>query len=99
MVTTPFAIVARLDAKPEKAAELAALLTGAEPLAEAESGTIEWYAAQTDATTFWIFDTFATEDDRGAHLQGEIAKALMARADELLAGPPQILPASVLARI
>lgn len=99
MVTTPFAIVARLDAKPDKAAEVAALLTGAGPLADAEPGTVDWYAAQTDATTFWIFDTFANEEGRAAHLQGEIAKALMAKADELLASPPQIFPASVLARI
>ena len=48
-------------------------------------------------TTFWIFDTFETTDARQAHLDGDIAAALMAHADELLASPPEILPADVLA--
>ncbi len=98
-MSIPYAFVAKLEAKPEKADALAALLTGALPLAEAEPGTVNWYAAQTSPTTFWIFDTFATEDARQAHINGEIAAALMANADELLAAPPEILPADVLASI
>jgi quinol monooxygenase YgiN len=96
-MSTPFAFVARLEAKPEKAESLAALLTGALPLAEAEPGTVAWYAAQTSPTTFWIFDTFASEEARQAHIKGEIAAALMANAEDLLAAPPEILPADVLA--
>lgn len=95
---TPYAFVARLEAKPDKAADLAALLKSAQALAEAEAGTVAWYAAQTSATTFWIFDTFASQDARQAHIQGEIAKALMAKKDELLAADPEILPADVLAQ-
>ena len=94
---TPYAFVARIEAKPDKAEDVATLLTGALPLAEAESGTVAWYAARTSQTTFWIFDTFGSEDDRQAHINGEIAAALMAKADELLAGPPEILAADVLA--
>ena len=94
---TPYAFVVRLEAKPEKAEQLAGLLTGALPLAQAEAGTIDWYAARTSPTTFWIFDTFGNEDARQAHLNGEIAAALMANADELLAAPPEIAPADVLA--
>jgi quinol monooxygenase YgiN len=96
-MSIPYAFVARIEAKPEKAADVAALLTGALPLAEAETGTVNWYAAQTSATTFWIFDTFGSEDARQAHINGEIAAALMANANELLASPPEILPADVLA--
>jgi quinol monooxygenase YgiN len=96
-VSTPFAFVARIEAKPDKADDVAALLAGALPLAEAEPGTVAWYAARTSPTTFWIFDTFGSEDARQAHLNGEIAAALMANADELLANPPEILPADVLA--
>ncbi len=95
---TPYAFVARLEAKPEKAEDLAALLTGALPLAQAEPGTVAWYAGRTSPTTFWIFDTFETEDARQAHINGEIAAALTATADELLAEPPEILPADVLAQ-
>ena len=96
-MNTPYAFVARLEAKPEKAEALATLLAGALPLAQAEAGTIDWYAARTSETTFWIFDTFESEDARQAHIDGEIAAALMAHADELLAAAPEILPADVLA--
>lgn len=94
---TPYAFVARIEAKPEKAEDVASLLTGALPLAQAEPGTVDWYAARTSPTTFWIFDTFGSEDARQAHIDGEIAAALMAKADEFLATPPEILPADVLA--
>jgi quinol monooxygenase YgiN len=97
MMETPYAFVARIEAKPDKSDEVAELLAGALPLAQAEQGTVDWYAARTSATTFWIFDTFGSEEDRQAHINGEIAAALMAKADELLAGPPDILPADVLA--
>jgi quinol monooxygenase YgiN len=94
---TPYAFVARIEAKPEKSEDVAALLASALPLAQAETETIDWYAVRTSPTTFWIFDTFATEAGRQAHINGEIAAALMANADELLAEAPQILPADVLA--
>ncbi len=94
---TPYAFVVRIEAKSDKSEDVAALLTGALPLAQAEAGTVNWYAVRTSPTTFWIFDTFGSEDARQAHINGEIAAALMAHADELLAAPPEILPADVLA--
>lgn len=96
-MTVRYAFIAKLEAKADKTEELAALLTGALELAQQEAGTVNWYAARTSDTTFWIFDTFETTDAREAHLQGKIAAALMAKADELLAAPPEILPADVLA--
>jgi quinol monooxygenase YgiN len=96
-MSTPYAFVARIEAKPEKAGEVSELLAGALPLAQAESGTVAWYAMRTSETTFWIVDTFETEDARRDHINGEIAAALMAKADELLASPPEIMPADVLA--
>jgi quinol monooxygenase YgiN len=97
-VTTPYGFVARIEAKPDKAEDVAALLISALPLAEAESGTVSWYAARTSPTTFWIFDTFGSEEAREAHISGAIAAALMAKADELLAEPPEILAADILAK-
>jgi quinol monooxygenase YgiN len=91
-----YAFVARIEAKPERAEDVASLLTGALPLAQAEAGTVNWYAARTSPTTFWIFDTFGDEEARQAHINGEIASALVASADELLAEPPEILAADVL---
>jgi quinol monooxygenase YgiN len=96
-MSTPYAFVVRLEAKPDKAAALAKLLEGALPLAQAEPGTVAWYAARTSDTTFWIFDTFGDEEGRQAHIGGPIAAALQEHADDLLALPPEILPADVLA--
>jgi quinol monooxygenase YgiN len=93
---TPYALVVRIEAKPETAEEVASLSTGALPLAEAEVGTDRWHAARTSPTTFWVFDTFGDENARQAHLNGPIAAALMDSVDAL-AAPPEILPAEVLA--
>jgi quinol monooxygenase YgiN len=48
-------------------------------------------------STFGIFDVFPDDSGRQAHLQGPIAAALMEKADELLAAPPDIKPIDVLA--
>jgi quinol monooxygenase YgiN len=84
------ALLGILEAKSGKEAELEAFLKSALPLAQAESGTTTWYALKMGPSKFGIFDTFADDKGRDAHLHGEIAKALFAKADELLAKPPQI---------
>ncbi len=85
-----FALLARVEAKPGKETQVFDFLKSALPLAEGEPGTVRWYAWQIGESTFGIFDTFETEEGRTAHLQGEIAKALMANAAELLAKDPVI---------
>lgn len=85
-----FALLARVEAKPGKEAIVAEFLKSALPLAEAEPATVRWYALKINENTFGIFDTFETEDGRSAHLQGQIAAALMANAAELLAKDPVI---------
>jgi quinol monooxygenase YgiN len=91
------AFVAKLTAKDETADEVGAFLGDAVKLANDEAGTVVWFALRTDPTTFWIVDAFASEGDRQAHINGPIAAALMSNADRLLAAPPEILPADVLA--
>ncbi|QEC74660.1 putative quinol monooxygenase [Mucilaginibacter ginsenosidivorax] len=91
------ALLARLEAKPGKEQQVADLLKSALPLAEAEPGTIRWYALQLGPSTFGIFDTFADEAGRDAHLGGEIPKALAAVANDLLAVPPVIEKVDLLA--
>ena len=93
----PFAFVAKLVAKDDLAEEVAGFLAGAVGLANDEAGTVVWFALRTDATTFWIVDAFPSEADRQAHITGPIAQALMANAERLLAAPPEIMPADVLA--
>ncbi len=92
-----FAIVAHLEAKPSQANAVAELLIGARALAVEEAQTRTWYAWRTGPTSFGIFDTFDDEAGRKAHLEGRIAAALMGKADELLASPPDIRMADILA--
>jgi quinol monooxygenase YgiN len=94
---TKVALFVELKAKPGKQEELAKLLASAQPLAVAEPATVVWFAVRLDTQSFAIFDAFNEEAGRQAHLNGPIAAALMSRAEELLASPPQIRPVDVLA--
>lgn len=91
------ALLARLEAKPGKENEVAEFLKSALPLAESETGTVQWYALQIGPSTFGVFDTFLDEGGRQAHLSGEIAKALMGKAEELFSKPPVIEQVTLLA--
>jgi quinol monooxygenase YgiN len=86
-----------LNSKPGKEAEVEAFLKSAQPLAVQETGTTTWYALKIGPSKYGIFDTFADEDGRNAHLTGEIAKALFARAEELFAKAPEIDRPEILA--
>ena len=90
------ALFARLEAKPGKESELEKFLEAGLSLANQETTTPVWFALRLGPTTFGIFDAFADESGRQTHLNGPIAKALMARAPELLAKPPAIEPIDVL---
>jgi quinol monooxygenase YgiN len=91
------ALLVRLEAKPGKEQEVADFLKSAVPLAQAEAGTIDWFALKLGPSTFGVFDTFENEDGRKAHLSGGIAQALMAKAPELFAKAPVIEQVELLA--
>jgi quinol monooxygenase YgiN len=95
MVTT--GLMVRLEAKAGKEAELAAFLQSALPLVQDEPQTIAWFAVELGPSSFAIFDVFPDEAGRQAHLNGLVAAALMDKADELLAAPPEIQQLDVLA--
>ena len=86
----------RLEAKPGKAEELAAFLKQGLQLANQETTTPLWFALRLGPATFAIFDAFRDEAGRQAHLDGPIARALMAQAPTLLATPPVIERVDVL---
>jgi len=90
-------LLAILEAKPGKSDELAAFLVQGRELAAQEEGTVTWYAFRLSETTFGIFDTFADEDGRQAHLNGQIPAALGQVAEDLLAAAPDIKTADILA--
>ena len=90
------ALLVRLQAKPGREADVESFLEKGLALANQESTTPVWFALRLGPSTFGIFDAFADEADRSAHLSGPIAAALMANAPDLLAEPPQIERVDVL---
>jgi quinol monooxygenase YgiN len=90
-------LLVRLEAKEGKEGEVAALLEGALPLAQEEPETTAWFGVRLGQSSFAIFDVFPSDAGRRAHLEGAIAAALMGKADELLAKPPVVEHADVLA--
>jgi len=84
------ALFARLEAKPGKEDEVAALLDHGLQLANQEMTTPLWFALRLGPATFAIFDAFTDETGRQNHLNGPIARALVAQAPNLLAAPPVI---------
>src|SRR5512140_163513 len=90
------ALFVRLKAKPGKEADVARFLESGLTLANQEATTPIWFALQLGPATFGIFDAFGDDAGRKAHLAGPIAAALMAKASELLAEPPQIEQVDVL---
>ncbi|MBP2580293.1 quinol monooxygenase YgiN [Streptomyces sp. PvR006] len=94
---TQTGLLARIEAKPEHAAQVQELLENALRLARQETQTVSWYSFRLGPTTFGVFDTFDDEAGRQAHLNGQIAAALMEIAPTLLAGPPDIQKVDVLA--
>lgn len=86
----------RLEAKPGKENEVAKFLEKALELANQEPTTRLWFGLRFGPTTFGVFDAFADEQGRQKHLNGPIAKALMASAPELFATPPSIEPVDLL---
>ena len=91
------ALFVRLEAKPGKEQAVADFLIAGLELTNREATTPIWFALKLSPTTFGIFDAFANDEDRQAHLHGSMADALTARAGELLASPPSIEPIEVLA--
>jgi quinol monooxygenase YgiN len=76
------ALYVRLEAKPGKEKDVAQFLEAGLGMANQETTTPVWFALQLSPSVFGIFDAFDDESGRQAHLNGPIAKALMANAGE-----------------
>jgi quinol monooxygenase YgiN len=90
------ALFVRLEAKAGKENDVAKFLETGLALANQEATTPLWFALRLGASTFGVFDAFADESGRQAHLDGPIAQALMVKAAELFAKPPAIEPIDIL---
>ena len=86
----------RLEAKPGQERAVEDFLAQGLQLANQESSTPVWFALRLGPSTFAVFDSFHGETGRQAHLDGPIAKALMANASTLLSQPPSIERCDVL---
>jgi len=86
----------RLEAKPGKEQAVADFLAAGLELTNEEATTPIWFALKLSPTTFGVFDAFATEEHRRAHLAGNMARALMSRVDEMLTSPPSVEPLDIL---
>jgi len=82
---------------PGKENEVAKFLRDGQGLVQQEPETTAWFGIRLGPTSFAIFDAFPDQAGRDAHLSGKGAKALMKKAPELLAEPPTIEKADVLA--
>ena len=91
------ALFVRLEAKRGKEADVENFLRGGLSIVQQEPGTTTWFAFRMGPSTFGIFDTFAGEEGRQAHLAGQVAAALRQKASELLAEAPIIEKLEILA--
>ena len=91
------ALYVHLEAKPGKEAEVQKFLEGGLALVNQEPATTAWFGIKMGPSTFGIFDAFPDEAGRNAHLNGQVAAALMAKASELFATPPKIEKIDILA--
>jgi quinol monooxygenase YgiN len=90
-------LLVRLEAKSGKDAAVEEFLRSALPLVQQEPATTAWFALRFGRSEYGIFDVFADDGGRDAHLAGPVAQALMNRADELFAKQPRIQKLAVLA--
>jgi len=90
------ALFVRLEAKKGKENDVVKFLEKGLELANQEATTPLWFALRLGPSTFGVFDAFKDEAGRQNHLNGPIAKALMANAPDLLATPPSIEQVEVL---
>ena len=91
------ALFVKLEAKPGKEKDVESFLASGLPLVQQEPATIAWFGIRLGPSTFGIFDAFADEAGRQAHLSGKVAAALMEKAGELFSKAPSIEKVDVLA--
>jgi quinol monooxygenase YgiN len=84
------AIWVMLKAKAGKEAEVEAFLKQGATMSRDEPLTVTWYGVKVAPGVYGVFDTFDDEQGRDAHMNGDIAKALMAKAPELFENQLQI---------
>jgi quinol monooxygenase YgiN len=96
-MTLTLGVLALVEAKPGKEAEVEVFVKAARAIVEQEPGTRVWYGFKVNDSTFGIFDAFEDEAARQAHMSGQIPAALASAGPQLLAKDPDIRMVEVLA--
>lgn len=86
---TKFSLLASLEAKPGKEAELEKFLIQTLPQSNTESSASGFFALRTGQNTYGIFNTF-NDENKSSGLDAEVAMALFAKAGEYLLRAPVI---------
>jgi len=86
---TKFSLLASLEAKPGKEAELEKFLIQTLPESNEGSSVSGFFALRTGQNTYGIFNTFSDET-KSIGLDVEVAMALFAKASEYLLRAPVI---------
>jgi quinol monooxygenase YgiN len=93
----PVGLLVRVEARPERADDVADFLRNSLAFVESEPGTPVWFAIRLGESTFGIFDAFPDDSAREAHLSGRLAAELMEHASDLFTRPPTIERVDILA--
>jgi quinol monooxygenase YgiN len=92
-----YALYVPLKAKAGKEKDVEDFLKQGAQMAGDEKGTVAWYGLHEQEGHYSVFDTFDDEAGRDAHLNGPIAKALMANWSTLFEGELKINKIEILA--
>ena len=79
-------LLVTLEARAGKEADAEAFLKSAQPLALDEKGTLKWYAIKLGPGKFGIFDTFANEAGRNAHLSWRDCEGIGGAGQRIICG-------------
>lgn len=82
-------LLIRVEAKADKAADVEAMLNGAFAEVQHEESTLAWFALRLGPTSFAVFDAFADETGRQAHVDAHLNE-VRAAVPALFAGDPAI---------
>jgi quinol monooxygenase YgiN len=80
-------LLVRIEARPGREQDVERFLRDGLPIVEQEPATTAWFAIRLGPSTFGIFDVFPDDAGRQAHLEGQVAAALMQNVGELFDQP------------
>lgn len=94
---TTKAILLTFDPKPGYEKDVETFLVGAQPMVNEEPATTAWFAIHFDGGAYGIFDVFADNSGRIAHLVGHVPRELLKHGLSFLGGIPDLALIDVLA--